>query len=321
LVAGGGGFVGSHLVESLLDEGADVLVVDSFQTGREANLADIGGHDRLIVECADISQPLPSSVLARRFDRIYHLASPASPVDYARLPLETLKVNSIGTIQLLEKAARDGARFLLASTSEVYGDPLVHPQPETYWGNVNPNGPRSCYDDSKRFAESVTMTYVTKYAVDARIARIFNTYGPRSAPSDGRMIPNFCMQAIREEPLTVYGDGLQTRSCCYVTDLVRGLTALMETPSLVGEVVNLGNPAEQTVIEIAQRVRDTAGSRSPIVHRPLPADDPSRRCPDIAKAQRLLGWAPQVNFGVGVRRTLDYFATIAKDGRGVALAR
>lgn len=307
LVSGGAGFIGSHLVESLLDDGAEVLVVDSLHTGSEANLAPLFGTGRLVIERGDLSHALPPTVSVRRFDQIYHLASPASPVDYARFPLETLRVNSIGTLQLLELAERNRARFVLASTSEVYGDPLTHPQPETYWGNVNPNGPRSCYDEGKRFAESLTMTYVTKYGVDARIARIFNTYGPRSAPGDGRMIPNFCTQAISGEPLTIYGDGLQTRSCCYVTDLVRGLRALMDTPHLAGEVVNLGNPDEQTVLEIAQHVLRVARSNSLMVHCPLPVDDPIRRCPDIAKAQRLLSWAPEISFDRGIRWTLDYF--------------
>lgn len=312
LVAGGAGFVGSHLTEFLLDQGAEVFVVDSFVTGSEANLVPMSGNGRLVVERADISQPLPLAVSGRRFDRVYHLASPASPVDYARLPLETLRANSVGTMHLLEIAERDNARFLLASTSEVYGDPLIHPQPETYWGNVNPNGPRSCYDEAKRFSESVTMTYVTSYGVDARIARIFNTFGPRSAPGDGRMIPNFCVQAIQDKPLTVYGDGLQTRSCCYVTDLVRGLAALMETPNIRGAVVNLGNPHEQTVLEIAQHILRASGSSSAIVHRSLPVDDPTRRCPDITKAQKLLGWGPEVSFEVGTRRTLDYFMSVVE---------
>lgn len=318
LVSGGAGFIGSHLVESLLDDEAEVLVIDSFHTGREANLAPLSGSGRLMIERADVSQPLPPSVIVRRFDRIYHLASPASPVDYARLPLETLSVNSIGTLHLLELAERDRARFVMASTSEVYGDPLVHPQPETYWGNVNSIGPRACYDEGKRFAESLTMTYVAKYRVDARIARIFNTYGPRSAPGDGRMIPNFCTQAISGEPLTIYGDGLQTRSCCYVTDLVRGLRALMDTPHLAGEVVNLGNPDEQTVLEIAHHVLRVARSSSRMVHRPLPVDDPTRRCPDIAKAQRLLNWVPEIPFDRGIRATLDYFESAA--ARPVATA-
>ncbi|HVM30289.1 MAG TPA: UDP-glucuronic acid decarboxylase family protein [Candidatus Limnocylindrales bacterium] len=312
LVAGGAGFVGSHLVEALLEEVSEVMVVDSFDTGSPRNLASAIDDPRLALERASISDPLPPAVTGRRFDRIYHLASPASPVHYARLPLETLKVNSLGTMHLLELARRDDARLLLASTSEVYGDPLVHPQPETYWGNVNPNGPRSCYDEGKRFSESVTMTYVREHGLDARIARIFNTYGPRSDPNDGRMIPNFCVQALRGQDITVYGDGQQTRSCCYVTDLVAGLVALMETPDLSGEVVNLGNPEEQTVLEIARRTADLAGSGSSIVHRPLPTDDPARRRPDIDKAQRLLGWSPTTSFEAGISATLEYFRTLSE---------
>jgi nucleoside-diphosphate-sugar epimerase len=317
LVAGGGGFVGSHLVEALLEDGAHVVVLDSFQTGRQENLEGLARDQRLVIEQGDVSEPLLASVVARRFSHVYHLASPASPIDYARLPLETLRVNSIGTWHLLDLARRDRARFLLASTSEVYGDPLVHPQPESYWGNVNPVGPRSCYDEGKRFAESLTASYAKIHGIDARIARIFNTYGPRSAPGDGRMIPNFCVQALRGDPVTVYGDGNQTRSCCYVTDLVRGLIALMDADGVSGEVVNLGNPEEHTVLAIAEKVIELAGSRSPIVHRPLPTDDPLRRRPDTAKAARLLGWAPSVSLDDGLRRTLAHFASLGV-GRGTA---
>jgi nucleoside-diphosphate-sugar epimerase len=310
LVAGGGGFVGSHLVEALLESGDEVVVVDSFATGRPTNLGSFVENRRLTVVQADITEPLPPAAASRPYSHIYHLASPASPVDYARLPLETLRANSLGTMQLLDLARRDGARFLLASTSEVYGDPLVHPQPETYWGNVNPIGPRSSYDESKRFAESLTTNYVAVHGVDARIARIFNTYGPRSAPGDGRMIPNFCVQALRNEPVTVYGDGAQTRSCCFVTDLVRGLRALMETDDLAGEVVNLGNPDEHSVLEIARQIIDLAGSRSNIAFARLPLDDPARRRPDIGKARGLLNWTPSVSLESGLTRTLEYFADL-----------
>jgi nucleoside-diphosphate-sugar epimerase len=310
LIAGGAGFVGSHLAESLLERGARVVVLDSFVTGRMSNLEAIRTKDCLSVEEADISSALPGSVLGQRFTQIYQLASPASPADYARFPLETLRANSIGTMNLLDLAFRDSARFVLASTSEVYGDPGVHPQPETYWGNVNPIGPRSCYDEGKRFAESLTMNYTAARGVDARIARIFNTYGPRSAPGDGRMIPNFCVQALQDEPVTVYGDGHQTRSCCYVTDLVRGLVALMETDGLQGEVVNLGNPDERTVREIAIRIIGLAGSRSTILHEPLPADDPARRRPDVTKAARLLRWSPLVDLETGLKRTLEHFTSL-----------
>ncbi|MDQ2967665.1 MAG: SDR family oxidoreductase [Actinomycetota bacterium] len=308
LVAGGGGFVGSHLVGALLTRAEEVVVVDSFQTGRRTNLASLIDDDRLTIQHANIIDPLPPEVASRTYARIYHLASPASPADYGRLPLETLRANSIGTMQLLDLASRDGARFVLASTSEVYGDPTVHPQPETYWGNVNPIGPRSCYDEGKRFAESVTMSYVRARDVDARVARIFNTYGPRSAPGDGRMMPSFCVQALRGEPLTVYGDGSQTRSCCYVTDLVEGLVALMDSDGLAGEVVNLGNPDERTVLDIARRVVHLAESGSPIIYERLPTDDPSRRRPDIRKARAVLGWAPKVDLDNGILRTLEYFS-------------
>lgn len=304
LVSGGAGLIGSHLVEQLLADGATVTVLDNFSTGRRVNLEAIPDRAGLTVVETDLTRPLPLDRLGGPFSHIYHLASPASPVDFVRFPLVTLLVNSLGTKALLELAQRDRARFVLASTSEVYGDPLVHPQAETYWGNVNPIGPRSPYDESKRFAESLTMTIWRTVGVDARIARIFNTYGPRSRPDDGRLIPTLCVQAVAGDPLTVYGDGSQTRSFCYVTDLVRGLVALMETDGLGGEVINLGNPDEHTVLELAELVRSLAASEAPIVHRPLPTDDPTRRRPDIAKARRLLGWSPMVGLDDGLRRTL-----------------
>ena len=312
LVTGGGGFVGSHLVDALRAVGQQVVVVDNFLTGRRTNLAHRVGDPGLTVVEADVAAPLPP--LPGPFSRVYHLASPASPVAYRRHPLETLLVNSVGTRQALELALRDGARFLLASTSEVYGDPLVHPQPESYWGNVSPVGLRSCYDEGKRFAESLTATYVRTHRVDARIARIFNTYGPRSRPDDGRVVPNFCIQALTGEPLTVYGDGRQTRSLCYVGDLVAGLVTLMEADGLGGEVVNLGNPFEVSVAELALRIRSLVGARSTVEHLPLPGDDPSRRRPDIAKARRLLGWVPRVSLDEGLGHTLDSFrAELALD--------
>lgn len=309
LVTGGAGLIGSHLVDALLARGDAVTVVDNFSTGRRANLAHVIGDARILVVETDVSEPLPE--LPRRpYTRIYHLASPASPVDYVRWPIETLLVNAIGTRLLLDLATADGARFLLASTSEVYGDPERHPQREDYWGNVNPVGPRSCYDESKRFAESYTVAMGRTAGVDVRIARIFNTYGPRSRPDDGRLIPNFCVQAIRGEPLTIYGDGSQTRSFCYVSDLVRGLVALMETDGLKGEVVNLGNPGEFTVLDAAEQIRRLAGSRSDVVFRPLPIDDPTRRRPDIGKAQRSLGWEPAIDLSSGLEPTLAWFRTV-----------
>jgi len=247
---------------------------------------------------------------AAPFDRVYHLASPASPVDFLRRPVEIMLVNSAGTRHLLEIARRDGARFLLASTSEVYGDPQHHPQEETYWGRVNPIGPRSCYDEGKRFAESLTMTYHRMYSLDVRIARIFNTYGPRARLDDGRIIPNFCVQALTVAPLTIYGDGTQSRSLCYVADLVSGLIALMETDGCPGEVVNLGNPDERTVLEVAEEIIQATNSRSSIVHRPLPIDEPFRRQPDISKAYRLLGWQPSIDLDTGLARTLEYFRAV-----------
>jgi UDP-glucuronate decarboxylase len=307
LVAGGSGFIGSHVVDMLLAAGHHVTVVDNFLTGRRRNLAHNGGDPALAVIEANVAEPLPLGIVAEPYDRVYHLASPASPTAYQRYPLETLMVNSVGTYRLLDVARSQGARFLLASTAEVYGDPLIHPQDESYWGNVNPIGPRSCYDESKRFAESVAVNYAEVYGVDVRIARIFNTYGPRSAPEDGRLIPTFCVQALTGAPLTVYGDGSQTRSLCYVTDLVCGLGALMEADALAGQVVNLGNPTESKVLAIAKEILTMTGSRSTIEYRPLPVDDPARRRPDIGKARRLLGWEPTVKLADGLLRTLAFF--------------
>ncbi len=307
LVCGGAGFLGSHLVDRLLAHGHTVVVADNFITGRYVNLAHLKDCASLQVAHQDMTRPLTGDAFAGPFDRVFNLASPASPRGYRRFPIETHLVNALGTLQALELARRDDARFLQASTSEVYGDPLVHPQTEDYWGNVNPNGPRSCYDEGKRFAESLTLEFVRQYGLDARIARIFNTYGPRSNPEDGRVVPNFCVQALRDEPITIYGNGDQTRSFCYVDDLVRGLLALMETDGLAGEVVNLGNPDECTVRELADRVVALAGSSSPIVNAALPVDDPTRRRPDIAKAKRLLTWEPTVGLDEGLAATIAYF--------------
>ena len=309
LVTGGAGFIGSHLVDRLLELEHHVMVADSFLTGRFVNLVHAEGHPNLRLVHQDLTEPLAEDAFVGPFDRIYNLASPASPRGYGRYPIETQLVNSVGTLHVLGLARRDGARFLQASTSEVYGDPLVHPQVETYWGNVNPNGPRACYDEGKRFAESLVMEFVRQYGVDARIARIFNTYGPRSNPDDGRVVPNFCVQALRGDPITIYGDGSQTRSFCYVDDLVRGLVLLMETDGLTGEVVNLGNPDEFTVRELAEQIVAITCSRSPIHHEPLPIDDPTRRRPDVAKALRLLGWRPEVDLANGLPPTLASFRT------------
>jgi UDP-glucuronate decarboxylase len=305
LVAGAAGFIGSHLCDSLLADGHEVVGVDSFITGRPSNISHLRHHQHFTLVERDITEPWLPDV---RFDRIYHLASPASPVGYMRNPIATHMVNSTGTHNLLQLASEQGSRFLFASTSEAYGDPLVHPQPESYFGNVNPVGPRSCYDESKRFGESLTMEYVRSQSLDARIIRIFNTYGPRSDPNDGRVIPEFIMHALRNEPLTIYGDGQQTRSLCYVSDLVRGIVAAMEFPETTGEVINLGNPDERTVLAIAETIITTCDSQSAISFLEARPDDPYRRCPDISKARRLLGWEPEVGVADGLQSTIEYLS-------------
>lgn len=307
LVTGGAGFIGSHLTETLLAQGHRVVVADSFLTGRFSNLISAELHDQLEIVQQDLTDDSTPESLPGPFDRVYNLACPASPRGYGKYPIETLLVSSVGTLNALKIAHRDGARFLQASTSEVYGDPEVHPQVETYWGNVNPNGPRACYDEGKRFAESLTMEYVRRHNLDARISRIFNTYGPRSHPRDGRVVPNFCVQAIRGDDITIYGDGTQTRSFCYVDDLVRGLMLLMETDNITGEVVNLGNPHEFTMLELANEILSITGSESRLVFEPLPTDDPTRRRPNIDKAKRLLDWEPTVPLAEGLVPTIAYF--------------
>ncbi len=307
LVTGGAGFIGSHLVERLLDAGHAVTVTDNFLTGQASNLDHLLPGGMLTLLPQDMSQPLRAELHDIPFEQIYNLASPASPRGYSRYPIETLLVNSNGTHNALELARKMGARFVQASTSEVYGDPLVHPQPEDYWGNVNPNGPRACYDEGKRFAESLVMEYVRQHKVDARIARIFNTYGPRSHPADGRVVPNFSIQALEGLPITIYGDGSQTRSFCYVADLVRGLQLLMDNDGLAGEVVNLGNPEEHTILQFAERIVALTGHTASIQFEPLPTDDPQRRQPDISKARRLLEWEPEIGLDEGLGRTLDAF--------------
>jgi nucleoside-diphosphate-sugar epimerase len=316
LVTGGAGMIGSHLIDALLARGDEVTVVDNFLTGRRQNLAHLAAHPRL--HCLEVDVSACHALLrdAEPFARVYHLASPASPVDFARYPLETLMANATGTRATLELARRWSARFLLASTSEVYGDPERHPQDETYRGNVNTLGPRACYDEGKRFAESLSRVFAGTHGVDVRIARLFNTYGPRSRPDDGRVVPTFCVQALTGQPLTVFGSGLQTRSLCYSDDIVRGLLALMERPGLNGEAVNIGCPEERTVLEIAAEILTLTGSSSPIALRPLPVDDPVRRCPDIGKARRLLSWEPRTTFRCGLERTLVYFRDeLAQPGR------
>ena len=303
LVAGGAGFIGSHLCRRLLGEGHHVICVDNLSTGRYVNIQDLEDHPAFEFIEADVIAPLSLSC-----DAVFHLASPASPPGYLSRPVETLRVNSEGTFQLLELARANGARFLLTSTSEAYGDPLEHPQRETYWGNVNPVGDRACYDEGKRYAEALTMTYIRRLGMDGRIVRIFNTYGPHSDPDDGRLVPNFITQALRGDPLTVYGGGEQTRSLCYVSDLVEGLMRAMFTGAARGEVINLGNPEEHTVREYAERIRALCGSTSQVnfVAAAL-GDDPRRRKPDIGKAMRLLGWQPRIDLDDGLRATIAYF--------------
>ena len=308
VVTGGAGFLGSHLCEALLARDHRVICVDNLETGSLGNIEHLRGeafvfrpHD--LTQHVEIDEPV---------DFVYHLASPASPIDYLRLPLQTLKVGSYGTHNALGLAKVKRARFLLASTSEVYGDPQVHPQPETYWGHVNPIGPRGVYDEAKRYAEALTMAYHRQQGVDTVIVRIFNTYGPRMRPHDGRAIPTFIRQALEEKPLTVFGSGSQTRSFCFVDDLVRGLILLAES----GEhfPVNIGNPTEMTLLELAEAVVRATGSSSPIVFEALPVDDPQVRQPDITRAQQLLGWAPEIELDEGLRRTL------ASLGRNAAVA-
>jgi dTDP-glucose 4,6-dehydratase len=308
LVTGGAGFVPSHVVDRLLDRGASVVAVDNFLTGAKENIAHLDGHPRFAFVEADVTAPLPAdaTALAAPFDAILHLASPASPTDFGRLAVEILRVNAVGTLNMLERAVADRARFLLASTSEAYGDPLVHPQPETYWGNVNPIGVRSVYDESKRFAEAAAMGYHRERSADVAIVRIFNTYGPRMAYGDGRAIPTFIAQALRGEPVTILGSGEQTRSICYVDDLVRGILALLDSTE-VGPV-NCGTEHEMTMHELATMIVRLTGSRSDIVYLPAAPDDPQRRRPDLSRARELLGYSPSVAPDEGLRRTISYFA-------------
>lgn len=307
LIAGGAGFIGSNLAQRLLQDGHEVVVVDNFSTGRQVNLEPLRGHPGLTVLQADIVAGIPE---ADRIDRVYHLASPASPPGYKVYPLETLRVNSEGTMHLLEFAEAQGARFLYASTSEAYGDPLEHPQRESYRGNVSSTGPRSMYDEGKRFGEAMSMVFIRDRGVDGRIVRIFNTYGPNSDPNDGRVVPNFITQALRNEPITVYADGQQTRSLCYVSDLVEGLVLAMESGAARGEVINLGNPEEHTILEYAEMIVALTKSESPLIFGP-PAvgDDPQRRRPDITRAGELLGWKPSVGLRAGMAATIAYFET------------
>jgi len=305
LVAGGAGFIGSWLCEELLKQNFRVVCIDNLCTGREQNILHLKQDKNFEFINCDIIKPLPESI--GKMDFIFHLASPASPPAYQKLAIETLLVNSNGTLNLLELARKDNARFLFASTSEVYGNPMQHPQKETYWGNVNPNGIRSMYDESKRFAEALCMAYFRKYNIDLRIARIFNTYGPRMRADDGRVISNFINQSLQDEPLTVYGDGKQTRSLCYVSDLVEGLLGLMFEEGIGGEVVNLGNPHERIIFELAEIIRRLTNSKSEISFKELPQDDPERRCPGISKAEKLLNWNPKISLEQGLQKTIEWY--------------
>ena len=301
LVTGGAGFLGSHLCDALLAEGWDVVVVDNLLTGRRANFAHLKNQPGFEFVEKDICAPFDVG----KVDYVFHFASPASPVDYSNHGIATLKVGSFGTFHALDVAHKYGAKYFVSSTSECYGDPLEHPQKETYWGNVNPIGPRSVYDEAKRFTEAVTMAYRRYHKVDTHIVRIFNTYGPRMQLNDGRVVPNFMKQALRGEPLTVYGDGNQTRSFCYVSDEIDGFVRLSKSDEHLP--VNIGNPNEFTILECAQMVLKVTGSKSQIRHEPLPQDDPKQRCPDITKARQLLQWEPKVDLETGLRKSLDYF--------------
>jgi dTDP-glucose 4,6-dehydratase len=302
VISGGAGFIGSHLCDRLLAEGHSVLAIDNLITGCYRNIAHLEGDSRFEFLEADVCKPL---TIAGRVDGVLHLASLASPADYLAHPIETLDSGSIGTRNMLELAREHGATFLLTSTSECYGDPTVHPQVETYWGNVNPVGLRSCYDESKRFAEALTMAYHRTYGLRTNIARIFNTYGPRMALNDGRVVPAFLDQALRGAPITVFGDGSQTRSFCYVSDLVDGLYRLMYSDERYP--VNLGNPVEWRIIDFAEHIQKLVGADVPIEFKPLPEDDPKQRQPDISKARRLLGWEPRVDLDEGLKQTIEYF--------------
>lgn len=302
VVTGGAGFLGSHLADLLLARGHRVVVIDNLVTGSVDNIAHLGGNPLFKFIHQDVTEFI---FLEGPVDYVWHFASPASPVDYLELPIQTLKVGSLGTHKALGLAKHKGARFLLASTSEIYGDPLVHPQTEDYWGNVNPIGPRGCYDEAKRFAEALTVAYHNEHRVDTRIVRIFNTYGPRMRLHDGRVVPAFISQALLGEPITVFGDGSQTRSFCYVSDLVEGIVRLMMSHET--HPVNIGNPHELTMLEFAQEIIRATGSKSRVVFRPLPKDDPKQRQPDITRAQRALKWAPQVALPAGLEKTIAYF--------------
>ena len=302
LVTGGSGFLGSHLCERLLERGDNVVCLDNFFTGRKENILHLMGNPRFELIRHDIVEPITLEV-----DQIYNLACPASPVAYQYNPIKTIKTSTVGVVNVLGLAKRCKARVLHASTSEVYGDPTVHPQTEDYWGNVNPIGPRSCYDEGKRVAESLCVNYHQEHQLEVRIIRIFNTYGPRMDPNDGRVISNFITQALRDQPITIYGEGTQTRSFCYCDDLIRGMMLMMEQDQSIGPV-NIGNPGEYTMLQLALEVlKAIPESKSTIEHVPLPQDDPKQRCPDITKAQTILGWSPEIDLRTGLARTVEYY--------------
>ncbi len=305
LITGGAGFLGSHLTDRFLADGHEVVGLDNFITGHPDNIAHLASNQKYEFVQHNIST---YTYVKGKLDGVLHFASPASPIDYLELPIPTLKVGALGTHNALGLAKEKGARFFLASTSEVYGDPLVHPQPETYWGNVNPVGPRGVYDEAKRFAEALTMAYHRYHGVDTRIVRIFNTYGPRMRPRDGRVVSNFIVQALRNEPITIYGDGSQTRSFCYASDEVEGIYRLFMKGD--SDPCNIGNPDEYTVRELAEMVRELTKTTAPLVERPLPEDDPKIRKPDITRARAMLGWEAKVGIREGLQKTIDYFASL-----------
>lgn len=305
LITGVAGFLGSHLADRLMAEGHDIVGLDNFITGSPDNISHLMGNERFAFYKYDVTDFI---YVSGDVDGVFHFASPASPVDYLQLPIQTLKVGSLGTHKALGLAKEKGARFLLSSTSEVYGDPAVHPQPESYWGHVNPVGPRGVYDEAKRFSEAMTMAYHRYHGVDTRIVRIFNTYGPRMRKHDGRVVSNFCVQALRGEPLTIYGDGSQTRSFCYVDDLIDGVYRLFMSDFM--EPVNIGNPDEFTVRQLAELVTELTGSQAGIYHKELPEDDPKVRQPDISLARELLDWEPKIGVEEGLKRTLEYFSGV-----------
>ncbi|HAW60018.1 MAG TPA: hypothetical protein DCW86_00920 [Actinobacteria bacterium] len=308
LVTGGAGFIGSHLCDALIERGYKVICVDNFITGSRENIEHLLDDEKFELVEHDITVPFSSLIpTPSSLKCIFHLASPASPVDYSAFSIETLIVNSLGTYNVLEVAREGGAKVLLASTSEVYGDPKVSPQSEDYWGNVNPVGPRACYDEAKRFAEALTVAYHRRYGLDVVIVRIFNTFGPRMRGKDGRVVPNFIQQALSNKPLTVYGDGSQTRSFCYIDDLIDGLLKAMFSKGTTGEIINLGNPNEMTILSLAEHIKEMCKSSSEMVFLPLPEDDPLQRRPDISRAERLLGWKPKISLDEGLTRTIEWF--------------